>query len=145
MLIWVPVGIKPVEDDSEYEEPQEPKTKRQRALLVAKATTRKKQVRGKQGRLAGLMKMPIDIFTEVSGLSKDLERYLILFRLHYILCRQISLCWLARTSSSGTCLCIVRPFIYGMERCETSPSYRLALLRCASLSTWRSYIREPVR
>ncbi|KAF8600706.1 hypothetical protein BDV93DRAFT_525280 [Ceratobasidium sp. AG-I] len=60
------VDAEQVEDDSEYDEPKEPKPKRQRTSQVAKAATRKKQVRGKQGRLAGLMKMPIDIFTEIA-------------------------------------------------------------------------------
>ncbi|KAF8595006.1 hypothetical protein BDV93DRAFT_564826 [Ceratobasidium sp. AG-I] len=66
------VDAEQVEDDSEYDEPKEPKPKRQRTSQVAKAATRKKQVRGKQGRLAGLMKMPIDIFTEVCGFPEGL-------------------------------------------------------------------------
>ncbi|CAE6528355.1 unnamed protein product [Rhizoctonia solani] len=54
--------------DSEQEDQQPPPRKRQRAAArPAKAITRKKQVRGKQGRLAGLVNMPIDIFTEVAS------------------------------------------------------------------------------
>ncbi|KAG8693976.1 hypothetical protein FRC09_010142, partial [Ceratobasidium sp. 395] len=61
--------------DSEFEdlkdanhemEPAAPKRKRARASQVTNTVPRKKQVRGKQGRLEGLMKMPIDIFTEAS-------------------------------------------------------------------------------
>ncbi|KAG8683877.1 hypothetical protein FRC11_012949 [Ceratobasidium sp. 423] len=53
-----------LESEQEYQQP--PPRKRQRAAAKpAKAVARKKQVRGKQGRLAGLVNMPIDIFTEV--------------------------------------------------------------------------------
>ncbi|CAE6485775.1 unnamed protein product [Rhizoctonia solani] len=54
-------------DQSDHEEPQyRPLRKRQRISTDPEgAQVRKKQVRGKQGRLAGLVNMPIDIFTEV--------------------------------------------------------------------------------
>ncbi|KAG8726926.1 hypothetical protein FRC12_022979, partial [Ceratobasidium sp. 428] len=61
--------------DSEFEdlkdanhemEPAAPKPKRARASQVTNKVPRKKQIRGKQGRLEGLMKMPIDIFTEIA-------------------------------------------------------------------------------
>ena len=86
------VESKSAEEDSEYDEPKEPMPKRLRAAQVLKATP-KKQVRGKQGRLAGLMKMPIDIFTEVSsGSSKYLEHGLTALRSHCTCCQVISLC-----------------------------------------------------
>ncbi|EUC59831.1 hypothetical protein RSOL_325090 [Rhizoctonia solani AG-3 Rhs1AP] len=45
-----------------------PSRKRPRdAANTTQAPARKKQVRGKQGRLAGLMNMPIDIFTEITS------------------------------------------------------------------------------
>ncbi|KAG8718246.1 hypothetical protein FRC09_012950 [Ceratobasidium sp. 395] len=47
-------------------EPAAPKRKRARAPQATNTAPRKKQVRGKQGRLEGLMKMPIDIFTEIA-------------------------------------------------------------------------------
>ncbi|KAG8752935.1 hypothetical protein FRC12_011739 [Ceratobasidium sp. 428] len=47
-------------------EPAAPKRKRARASQATNTIPRKKQVRGKQGRLEGLMKMPIDIFTEIA-------------------------------------------------------------------------------
>ncbi|ELU40973.1 hypothetical protein AG1IA_04997 [Rhizoctonia solani AG-1 IA] len=54
-------------DQSDHEEPQyRPLRKRQRISTDPEgAQVRKRQVRGKQGRLAGLVNMPIDIFTEV--------------------------------------------------------------------------------
>ncbi|CUA77981.1 ATP-dependent helicase/deoxyribonuclease subunit B [Rhizoctonia solani] len=52
-------------DESELEL-QHPRRKRTRDTINATRTpNRKKQARGKQGRLAGLMNMPIDIFTEI--------------------------------------------------------------------------------
>ncbi|KDN44212.1 hypothetical protein RSAG8_05685, partial [Rhizoctonia solani AG-8 WAC10335] len=57
--------------ESEKEEQQPPPQKRQRT--VAKTTNgsvRKKQVRGKQGLLADLVNMPIDIFTELHEVSQ---------------------------------------------------------------------------
>ncbi|CAE6473821.1 unnamed protein product [Rhizoctonia solani] len=53
--------------DSEQEEQKPPPRKRQRTAKPAKAVVRQKQVRGKQGRLAGLVNMPVDIFTEVAS------------------------------------------------------------------------------
>ncbi|KAG9118839.1 hypothetical protein FRC07_006453, partial [Ceratobasidium sp. 392] len=54
------------EDDDEFEEHEisAPKRKRARTTRATKSAPRKRQVRGKQGRLEGLMKMPTDIFTE---------------------------------------------------------------------------------
>lgn len=62
------MGLVDKSDDyySEEEVVKAPKRKRARKDQVAKPLARKKQVRGKQGRLEGLMNMPIDIFTEVS-------------------------------------------------------------------------------
>ncbi|EUC60931.1 hypothetical protein RSOL_377380 [Rhizoctonia solani AG-3 Rhs1AP] len=55
-------------DESEQEEQQSPPRKRQRAVIKpAKTPALKKQTKGKQGRLAGLMNMPIDIFTEIAS------------------------------------------------------------------------------
>ncbi|KAG8681866.1 hypothetical protein FRC11_000572, partial [Ceratobasidium sp. 423] len=58
-------------DNETKPETQVPPRKRPRdtsstnqAASSSQAPARKKQVRGKQGRLAGLMNMPIDIFTE---------------------------------------------------------------------------------
>ncbi|CAE6397280.1 unnamed protein product [Rhizoctonia solani] len=54
--------------ESEQEEEQPPPRKRQRtATKSPKRTPRKKQVRGKQGLLADLVNMPIDIFTEIAS------------------------------------------------------------------------------
>ncbi|CAE6397249.1 unnamed protein product [Rhizoctonia solani] len=53
--------------DSEQEEQKPPPRKRQRTAKPAKPVVRQKQVRGKQGRLAGLVNMPVDIFTEVTS------------------------------------------------------------------------------
>ncbi|CAE6358899.1 unnamed protein product [Rhizoctonia solani] len=54
--------------DSEQEEHKPPPRKRQRTTSKpSKPVVRKKQVRGKQGGLAGLINMPIDIFTEVAS------------------------------------------------------------------------------
>ncbi|KDN44214.1 hypothetical protein RSAG8_05687, partial [Rhizoctonia solani AG-8 WAC10335] len=50
----------------DQEEQQPPPRKRQRVTTSStKGVVRKKQVRGKQGLLAGLVNMPIDIFTEI--------------------------------------------------------------------------------
>ncbi|KAG8709908.1 hypothetical protein FRC09_000400, partial [Ceratobasidium sp. 395] len=56
------------EEDEEFEEKETvaPKRKRARTARVTKSAPRKRQVRGRQGRLEGLMKMPIDIFTEIA-------------------------------------------------------------------------------
>ncbi|KAF8749232.1 hypothetical protein RHS01_10187 [Rhizoctonia solani] len=56
-------------DQSDHEEPQyRPLRKRQRISTDPEgAQVRKRQVRGKQGRLAGLVNMPIDIFTEIAS------------------------------------------------------------------------------
>lgn len=139
------VDNKPTGDDSEYDEPKEAIPKRQRTSQVTNSATRKKQVRGKQGRLAGLMKMPIDIFTEVSGFAKKCKHYLIFPRSRYILCQWILLYSRARTSSSEIYSCIVRRFIYGMASCVMFQSYHLALLVCASLSIWHLYTQKHVR
>jgi hypothetical protein len=81
-----------VNDESENEDQAPPPRKRQRAAAKSgKKVVRKKQVRGKQGGLAGLINMPIDIFTEVSALFDD---FVILFiktsRLHLTFFRLIS-------------------------------------------------------
>ncbi|KAH7332971.1 hypothetical protein B0J17DRAFT_677073 [Rhizoctonia solani] len=56
------------DDESDKEEQRPPPRKRQRvAPKPTQAMTRKKQIRGKQGRLADLVNMPIDIFTEVAS------------------------------------------------------------------------------
>ncbi|CUA70930.1 hypothetical protein RSOLAG22IIIB_09204 [Rhizoctonia solani] len=52
--------------ESEAEEPQTPPQKRRRANNKPKKAVRKK-VWGKEGRLAGLISMPIEIFTEVAS------------------------------------------------------------------------------
>ncbi|QRV72002.1 hypothetical protein RhiJN_00016 [Ceratobasidium sp. AG-Ba] len=51
-----------------------PKKKRARTAQTTQPVPRKKQTRGKQGRLAGLMQMPIDIFTEIAAylMPKDI-------------------------------------------------------------------------
>ncbi|KAG8693327.1 hypothetical protein FRC08_009194 [Ceratobasidium sp. 394] len=56
------------DEDEDFEEEEEtaPKRKRARTTKATKAAPRKRQVRGKQGRLEGLMKMPVDIFTEIA-------------------------------------------------------------------------------
>ncbi|KAG8724439.1 hypothetical protein FRC09_018727, partial [Ceratobasidium sp. 395] len=56
------------EEDEEFEEKETVALKRKRARTarVTKSAPRKRQVRGRQGRLEGLMKMPIDIFTEIA-------------------------------------------------------------------------------
>ncbi|KAG8748193.1 hypothetical protein FRC11_012086, partial [Ceratobasidium sp. 423] len=51
--------------ESEPEAQVPPPRKRQRDTASTSRAPCKRQVRGKQGRLAGLMNMPIDIFTEV--------------------------------------------------------------------------------
>ncbi|CUA68903.1 hypothetical protein RSOLAG22IIIB_08151 [Rhizoctonia solani] len=61
-----------VNSESEYDqsedEEQPPPRKRQRTSTKSSTKTiRKKQVRGKQGGLAGLVNMPIDIFTEITA------------------------------------------------------------------------------
>ncbi|KAG8733133.1 hypothetical protein FRC11_008541, partial [Ceratobasidium sp. 423] len=57
--------IRPTEHESEPEAQVPPPRKRRRDAASTGHAPRKRQVRGKQGRLAGLMNMPIDIFTEV--------------------------------------------------------------------------------
>ncbi|KAG8727806.1 hypothetical protein FRC11_012421, partial [Ceratobasidium sp. 423] len=64
--------IQSTDDEAKPEAQVPPPRKRPRDIAgggqtsgTSRAPTRKKQVRGKQGRLAGLMNMPIDIFTEV--------------------------------------------------------------------------------
>ncbi|KAF8682849.1 hypothetical protein RHS04_02038 [Rhizoctonia solani] len=55
-------------DESEKKEHQPPPRKRQRTTTKPnKNAPRKKQVRGKQGGLADLINMPIDIFTEIAA------------------------------------------------------------------------------
>ncbi|QRW15550.1 reticuline oxidase [Rhizoctonia solani] len=55
-------------DEPEKEEHQPPPRKRQRTITKPnKNAPRKKQVRGKQGGLADLINMPIDIFTEIAA------------------------------------------------------------------------------
>ncbi|CAE6452406.1 unnamed protein product [Rhizoctonia solani] len=63
-----------VKAESEYDQSDDdecqsrPPRKRQRtSIKPERAQTRKKQVRGKQGGLAGLVNMPIDIFTEITA------------------------------------------------------------------------------
>ncbi|CAE6469350.1 unnamed protein product [Rhizoctonia solani] len=60
-------NFKEVESDQEEQRP--PPRKRQRITTTksTKAAPRKKLVRGKQGRLADLVNMPVDIFTEVAS------------------------------------------------------------------------------
>ncbi|KAG9119697.1 hypothetical protein FRC07_005144, partial [Ceratobasidium sp. 392] len=53
-------------DEFESKGASAPKQKRARTSQAKKSAPRKKQVRGKQGRLEGLMKMPTDIFTEIA-------------------------------------------------------------------------------
>ncbi|KAG8768864.1 hypothetical protein FRC12_005321 [Ceratobasidium sp. 428] len=66
--------------DANHElEPAVPKRKRARASQTTNTAPRKKQVRGKQGRLEGLMKMPIDIFTEVRPYTLTSETVLTAF------------------------------------------------------------------
>ncbi|KAG9116822.1 hypothetical protein FRC07_007425, partial [Ceratobasidium sp. 392] len=54
------------DDDFEEHEVPAPKRKRARTARTTKSAPRKRQVRGKQGRLEGLMRMPIDIFAEIA-------------------------------------------------------------------------------
>ncbi|KAG9082549.1 hypothetical protein FRC06_004948 [Ceratobasidium sp. 370] len=56
----------PKDEDDEFEEAPAPKRKRARITQTTKSAPRKRQVRGKRGRLQGLMRMPIDIFTEIA-------------------------------------------------------------------------------
>ena len=69
-VLWREANLGPVDKSDEYYSEEEvikaPKRKRVRMDQATKAPTKKKYVRGKQGRLEGLMNMPIDIFTEVS-------------------------------------------------------------------------------
>jgi hypothetical protein len=92
------------DDDFEKEEViSAPKRKRQRITQAAKPTTRKKHVRGKQGRLEGLMRMPIDIFIEVCQALSFSISVLIASRSHCIFCLEILLSSRGRTSSSTNC------------------------------------------
>ncbi|GAB1527076.1 hypothetical protein RhiTH_010251 [Rhizoctonia solani] len=65
-------------DQSDHEEPQyRPLRKRQRISTDPEgAQVRKRQVRGKQGRLAGLVNMPIDIFTEDLTVTSQIASHL---------------------------------------------------------------------
>ncbi|KDN44225.1 hypothetical protein RSAG8_05698, partial [Rhizoctonia solani AG-8 WAC10335] len=54
-------------DQSEDEERPPPRKRQRTSIKPAKGQTRKKHVRGKQGGLAGLVNMPIDIFTEITS------------------------------------------------------------------------------
>jgi hypothetical protein len=122
------------EDDDFEEEIPVPKRKRQRTTQAAKPTTRKKHVRGKQGRLEGLMRMPIDIFTEVYQAFPFGITVLIGCRLLCIFYPAISLSSRGPTNSSATCSCTARPFIYGTERCGTLKDSRLVLQICVNLN-----------
>lgn len=53
------------EDSDEEDKPKVRKAKRARSTVPKPKGPRKKYVRGKQGGLQGMMKMPLEIFTEV--------------------------------------------------------------------------------
>ncbi|KAG8795864.1 hypothetical protein FRC12_008587 [Ceratobasidium sp. 428] len=106
-----------VDNTSEEDNAPAPIQKRARLNSGAAKPTQKKYVRGKQGGLEGLMKMPIEIFTEVKY-----YRCPVAFETNIYLCPQI-----AYLLEPGDLIALIR----------SNKFFRELLLRPSSIKMWR--------